>query len=279
MHMPHLPHKDALAACFAPLAVAWTNRTLLGRLILRDVQGRYRGSMLGLAWTLAVPLCTLAVYLFVFMQVFSARWDGGDGSRSQYALIVFSGLILFNFFTECLNRAPGLVLENAAYVKRVVFPLEILPLVSLGSGLLQAVVSSLVYLPCHLLLLGPPPATALFLPLLWLPLLFGLAGLTWFLAALGVYLRDLRHIVGVATTLLLFVSPIFYPVAAVPGWSGTLLRLNPLTPVLEAVRGALYFGRLPSLPAYGLALAASILLARLGLSWFNKARQGFADVV
>lgn len=269
----------ALAAMtLAPALTAWNHRTLLGRLIVRDVQARYRGSMLGLFWALAVPLCTLGVYLFVFLQVFSARWDGGDGSRAQYALILFSGLLLFNCCADCLNRAPGLVLENAGLIKRVVFPLEILPLVCLGSALVQAALGVLVFLPCSLLLLGLPPATAFWVLPLLLPVLLGLAGLVWLLAALGVYLRDLRHLVGVATTLLLFLSPIFYPVSAVAGWPRLLLWLNPLTVALETLRGAFFFGRLPSWPGYLLALVVSALAAGLGHAWFLKARQGFGDV-
>ncbi|OLN26217.1 O-antigen export system permease protein RfbD [Desulfovibrio sp. DV] len=274
---PDLPRPHALAP--AMVAAVWRNRTLLGRLIGRDVRSRYRGSVLGLAWTLAVPLATLGVYLFVFLNVFSARWDGGDGSSAQYALIIFSGLITFNCFAECAGRAPGLLLEYAGYVKRVVFPLEILPLVCLGAGFTHAALASVVFALCYLVLLGPPPATALAVPLLVLPFVFALAGLVWGLAALGVYLRDLRHAVGVVTTLLLFVSPVFYPVSAVSGWGRTLISLNPLTPLLEAVRQALFFGHLPSLAGYLLALALSAVAACLGFALFQKARQGFADVV
>jgi len=263
----------------SPLRAAWDNRTLISRLIVRDIQSRYRGTMLGLAWALGVPLATLAVYLFVFMHVFSVRWDEGHGSRAEYALILFAGLIAFNLFAECLNRAPSLLLENVGYIKRVVFPLEILPFVSLGSALVHAALSGLVLLACHLAVLGLPPLTALLMPLTFVPLILWVLGLSWLLAALGVYLRDIKPLVGVATTLLLFVSPVFYPVSAVQGTVRALLWLNPLTPLLEDIRLELFGGQAPPFSSMLLAFFLSYLAAWLGFAWFAKTRPGFADVV
>lgn len=268
-----------VASPFPMFASAWRHRTLIARLGIREVQSRYRGTVLGLAWALGVPLATLAVYLFVFGNVFSAKWDGGSGSKAEYALILFTGLIAFNLIAECANRAPGLMLENAGYIKRVVFPLEVLPWVCLGAALFHAALSGVVLLGCYYAFLGSPPLSALFLPLAILPLVFWSLGLLWFFSSLGVYLRDLRPLVHVATTLLLFLCPVLYPVSAVKGGARILLWLNPLTYVLEDLRQILFLGKAPPWPSSLASLSLSLVAAWLGYCWFMKTKTGFADVV
>lgn len=270
---PPMPLPNHLFASF------WKNRTLIARLVVRDIHARYRGTLLGLAWAVGVPLATVLIYLFVFMHVLAVRWDGGSGTKAEYALILFAGLIVFNFFAECVNRAPGLMLEDITYIKRVVFPLEVLPWVCLAVALFHALVSACILLACHLVLIGSFPATALLAPLACLPLAFFSLGVMWFLASLGVYLRDLKLMVGVATTFLLFLSPVFYPLSAAQGWARTLLRCNPLTQVLENVRGGLFFGTPPEWPDFAWAFVASLLVSWLGYAWFMKTKPGFADVV
>jgi len=266
-----LPHQ--------PFLSLWTNRTLVARLVVRDIQNRYRGTMLGLAWALGVPLATVAVYLIVFVHVLSVQWNGGNGPTGEYALILFASVIVFNFFAECLNRAPGLMLEDTSYIKKVVFPLEILPWVSIFVALFHSFLSACILLACYLALLGLPPLSALAAPMACLPLVLFTLGLSWLFSALGVYLRDLRPLVNVATTFMLFLSPVFYPLSAVKGLGRTLFCLNPLTQVLEDVRGGLFWGILPDLPMFLTALAGSAVVAWLGFCWFMKTRQGFADVV
>lgn len=257
----------------------WANRTLIRRLVVRNIQSRYRGMLFGLAWSVGLPLTTALIYLFVFMNVLNVRWEGGDGSRAQYALILFAGLIIFNFFAECVNRAPGLMLEDASYIKRVVFPLEILAWVSILDALFHAALGSAVLLVCCVVLLGKIPLTALFAPVACLPLVFFTLGLTWFLSSLGVYLRDLKPLTQVATTLLLFLSPVFYPLSAVKGWTGTLLGWSPLAWAIEDVRNGLFFGVMPQWASFSFSLLLSLATAWLGYVWFLKTRQGFADVV
>lgn len=255
------------------------HRDLLRALAAREILGRYRGSVLGLAWSLLNPLLMLAVYTFVFSVVLQARWPGGTGTRTEFALVLFTALVAYGIFSECVNRAPGLVLGNPNYVTKVVFPLELLPVVSLLSALFHAGISLGVWLGFHLVVQGLPPATALLLPLALLPLLLMVLGLSWFLASLGVFLRDVSQVVGVLTTVLLFLSPIFYAVESVPAEFAAVMRWNPLTPVIEQVRDVLLWGRGLDWAAWSLQVLASALAAWLGFAWFQKTRRGFADVL
>ena len=257
----------------------WRNRSLAKALVQREVVGRYRGSVMGILWSFFNPIFMLAVYTFVFSVVFKARWSGGSESKTEFALILFAGLIVFNLFAECFNRAPGLILANVNYVKKVVFPLEILPWVALGSALFHAMISLGVWFIAYLILFGVPHITVLLLPLVFLPFLLFVMGLTWALASLGVYLRDVTQFIGLVTTATMFLSPIFYPVSALPEAYRHLLLLNPLTPVIEQAREVLYWGKVPDMTILSAYLLASAFIAWLGFAWFQKTRKGFADVL
>lgn len=261
------------------IASFWRNRELTLTLIRRDVLGRYRGSALGILWSFFHPLFMLAVYTFVFSVVFKARWGGGSGSKAEFALVLFAGLIVFNLFAECINRSPDLVLRNANYVKRVVFPLEILPWVAIGSALFHSVISLVVWLVFYAVLFGLPKVTILLLPGVILPTILFIAGLCWFFAALGVYLRDISQVTTILVTVTMFLSPIFYPSSALPANLKPLLFLNPLTPTLEQFRGVLLWGKVPDPKLWLVYLAISALMAWLGFAWFQKVRRGFADVI
>lgn len=257
----------------------WRNRELILSLTRRDVMGRYRGSVMGLLWSFFNPLFMLAVYTFVFSVVFNARWGEGTGSKTEFALVLYAGLIVFNVVSECLNRAPTLILANANYVKKVVFPLEILPWVALGSALFHAAIGLGVWLLAYMALFGLPHATVVLLPLIIVPLLLFVLGITWGLASLGVYLRDVAQVVGIATTVLLFMSPIFYPITALPEAYRSALYLNPLTPAIEQVRAVLYWGRGLDGSVVAVSWVAAIAFAWAGFAWFQKTRKGFADVI
>ena len=270
------------AASLAPLevfAVGWRHRTLIDRLARREISAKYRGAILGPLWSLLTPLMMLAVYTFLFSVVFQSRWGGGGGGRGEFALLFFSGLIIFTILSEPMLRAPTLMLENVSYIKKVVFPLEIMPWVCLEVALFNGAVSFAVLILFYLLVFGLPPVTALLLPLVLLPLCLATLGITWFLASVGVFLRDIRQLVGAATTALMFLSPIFYPVTAVPESYRWLLFANPLTVTLEASKDVLFWGRLPDLGLLAVCLALSWLVAWLGYAWFMKTRKAFADVV
>ena len=255
------------------------NRNLIKTLVKREVIGRYRGSIFGILWSFFNPVFMLIIYTFVFSVVFKSRWTGGSDSRTEFALVLFAGLIVFNLFAECFNRAPGLILANVNYVKKVVFPLEILPWVSLGSAFFHTLVSLSVWLLAYIILFGLPHATVLLMPLVILPLLLFIMGISWGLAALGVYLRDVSQLIGMATTVLMYLSPIFYPVTALPEKYRPLLMLNPLTPTIGQAREVLYWAKLPDVTLWSFSLVGSALIAWLGFAWFQKTRKGFADVL
>ena len=257
----------------------YRNRSLVKALIQREVVGRYRGAYMGILWSFFNPVFMLAVYTFVFSVVFKARWSAGSTSKTEFALILFAGLIMFNFFAECINRAPSLIISNVNYVKKVVFPLEVLPWVILGSALFHTFVSVCVWLLAYVFMFGTPHLSLLLLPLVMLPLVFFIMGVTWALASLGVYLRDVAQFIGIITTVLMFLSPIFYPVTALPEQYRHLLNFNPLTPAIELARKVMFWGEAPDFVILGAYLVLSILIACLGFAWFQKTRKGFADVL
>jgi lipopolysaccharide transport system permease protein len=172
-----------------------------------------------------------------------------------------------------------LILSNVNYVKKVVFPLEILPWVALGSAMFYALISLGVWLSAYLILFGKPHITLLLLPLVILPLLLFIMGLTWGLASLGVYLRDVSQFIGIVITVLMFLSPVFYPSSALPEEFRYLLLLNPLTPAIEQARDVLFWGKMPDMTIWSVYLLGATLVAWLGFAWFQKTRRGFADVL
>ncbi|MGD9503823.1 MAG: ABC transporter permease [Syntrophobacteraceae bacterium] len=260
-------------------ASLWHNRDLTKALIKREVVGRYRGSLLGLLWSFFNPVFMLTVYTFVFSYVFKARWNVGSESKTEFALVLFVGLFIFNFFAECINRAPTLIITNVNYVKKVVFPLETLAVISLGSAMFHMLVTLIVWFAFYCILFGLPQPTAALLPLVLLPLVLITLGLSWLLTSLGVYLRDVVQVVGILTTTLMFLSPIFYPISALPPAYQRLLFLNPLTTVIEQARDVLIWGKMPNWIYWTIYLGASFLVAWLGFAWFQKTRKGFADVL
>jgi lipopolysaccharide transport system permease protein len=206
------PHQAPSPTPVAMFVSLWRNRQLIWQMTHREVVGRYRGSVLGLAWSFFNPVLMLIVYTFVFSVVFKARWNvSGGESKTDFAIILFTGMIVFNLFAEIVNRAPGLIIYNVNYVKKVVFPLEILSWVALGSVLFHSLVSLSVLLLAQFILNQSLPWTVMLFPLVLFPLILSSLGAAWFLAAIGVYVRDVGQITGVITTILMFLSAVFYP--------------------------------------------------------------------
>lgn len=257
----------------------WRHRGLVTLLVKREIAGRYRGSVLGLVWSFFHPLLMLATYTFVFSVVFQARWGGQGDSKFEFALVLFAGLIVYTLFAECLNRAPSLILSNVNYVKRVVFPLEVLAWVSLGSSLFHLLISFCVWLGAYVFVFGAPPSTVYLFPLMLLPLIFITLGLSWIFAALGVYVRDVGQVVGVLTSVLMFLTPIFYPITILPPDFQFWLSLNPLTSIIGWARDVLIWGHAPGWLAFGLFTLVTLGVAWFGFAWFQKTRKGFADVL
>lgn len=258
----------------------WNNRQLIRQMTQREVVGRYRGSFMGLAWSFFHPVLMLSVYTFVFSVVFKVRWGiDGEESKAGFAIALFVGMIIHGLFAECVNRAPTLILSNVNYVKRVVFPLEILPMVAMISTLFQSFVSIAVLLTVVVIVKGFLYWTVVLLPVVLLPLTFVTIGISWFLASLGVFARDIAQITGIATTVMMFLSPVFYPISALPKAYQPWLMANPLTFIIEQARDVLLFGHLPAWGSLFIYCVVSILIAWAGFWWFQKTRKGFADVL
>lgn len=256
----------------------WGRRHLILRMTWRDISGRYRGSAGGLVWSLVTPILMLGVYTAVFSGIFQARWSQG-GSPLGYALQLFVGLIIHGLVAECLNKAPLLIVENVSYVKRVLFPLDTLPMINLLSALFHAVVSMLVLIIFVLIVEHRLPLTILWLPVVIAPYLVFLAGLSWFLAALGAYLRDIAQLMSLVTMILMFMSPIFYPISMLPESLHLIFRLNPLTLIIEQARAVVLTGVMPDLVSLSLYLALSLVWAWASLAAFHRMKKGFADVL
>ncbi len=255
------------------------NRELIWQLSKREVSLRYSGSFLGVIWSFINPLMMLLVYSFVFGTVFGARWHGADGANSNFALLMFIGLLLHGLFAECLLKSTTIILANTNYVKKVIFPLEILPWTVLGSALFHFMAGLVVLLILQVILLGKIEVTIFLLPLVLLPYAIGLMGISWFAAALGVYFRDLTQIGGTISSVMLFLSPIFYSAETIPERYRGYILANPLTAVIEQSRNIIVYGRFPELlPMLYICLVGVVLYA-LGFLFFNKTRKGFSDVL
>ena len=266
-----------------PLAMArnlWRYRGLLKQFTYREIQKRYRGSYLGVLWSIITPLVMLLAYTFVFSIIFKAKWKNlGLEGISDFALVMFSGIIAFNVFAECVSQAPLLMLNNPNYVKKVVFPIEILPLSLLGSVLFHSVISLGILIIGQLIFYHKIQWTLVFLPLVFLPLSMLSAGFTWFLSGLGVFVRDIGNFIVVAVQLLFFVTPIFYPPSAVPEHLRFVLWLNPLHPIVEDVRRVTMWGMPPDWPLWGLTTILSAIAALIGYMFFMRLKGAYADVL
>lgn len=257
----------------------WKNRKLVKQLIVRETQARYKSTMLGLLWLIMTPLFMLSIYAFVFSSILKAKWPNSSNSEFEFAIILYCGLIVFTLFAEILNRSPNLILDNVNYVKKVVFPVEILPFVAIGSALFQALISYVVLLVFCLLHYGYLHWTLVFFPLILLPFIILLSGISLLLSALGVFIRDIGQIVGVAVTGLMFVSPLFFPLSALPEGIRPYIYLNPITFIIEQMREIIIWGHLPNWPGLLLYFLVSLFIVWGGYLFFIKIRKGFADVL
>jgi lipopolysaccharide transport system permease protein len=271
-----------------PIALArqiWRHRDLVRQLTWREVTGRYRSSLLGFGWSFITPLVTLSAYTFVFGLIFRARWPqtatsgSANGGLGSFGLTLFAGLIAFTFFAECLTRAPGIITASPNYVKKVVFPLEVLPVSVVGSALFHAAISIIVLLVAHQAIQGVVDWTAVFLPIVFVPLALLALGTTWFFASVGVFFRDAVHTVVLMAQVLMFMTPVFYPIDAVPPSFRWILELNPLTPLVENARRVTVQGQLPDWPSLGLSFVVGSLVAIVGYAWFVSTKRAFADVI
>lgn len=257
----------------------WTHRHLVSLLIGRNVEASFRGSVLGKAWTALVPLLRLAVYTTVLGFILRVKWPGHHNTPLETALLYFVGLTLYDFFMEAINTAPGLMLENVNFVKKVVFPLEILPVAALGASLVRLCITSVILIIFFLFIRGLPPLASLSIPLVIAPYALVALGTVWFLSALGAYVRDLRQLIGVLALVMMYLSPIFFPLAVVPVSLRPVFYANPLAFPIESTRAALFAGQWPNWVALLVYAAVAWCFAAAGYYWFLRVKPGFADVV
>lgn len=246
----------------------------------REVVGRYKGSAMGLLWSFLNPVFMLMVYTFFFSVVFKARWGlDSNESKTQFAFVLFVGMIVHSLFAEVLNRSPSLILSNVNYVKKVIFPLEILPVISMGAALFHSFASLAVLLIAFVIFNSYLHWTVIFTPLVLLPLVILTLGCAWALASLGVFIRDVGQTIGIITTIMMFLSPVFFPVTALPEAYRPFIMANPLTFIIEQAREVFIWGRPPNWAGLGIYTLAATAIAWLGYIWFQKTRKGFADVL
>jgi len=255
------------------------NKTLIRQFIRRDITSRYKGSLLGVIWTIIMPIVMLIIYTFVFGFVFKSRWGSEPNNKMAYALVLFCGITTFNLFGEIVTRSPSIILSNSNFVKKVVFPLEILPVSLLGSALVNFFIGFIIIILGYVIFLGVPHITVLLLPIVIAPLLLLSIGLSWVLASLGVYFRDIGQITGILIQALMYLTPIFYPLSAVPIGLRGLYDLNPLAFFVEMTRDILIWGIVPNMIDLCIWLFVTFLIAVFGYTWFQKTKRGFADVV
>ncbi|WP_243039092.1 ABC transporter permease [Dyella sedimenti] len=261
----------------APLSVLLQNRSLYVRLVSRDVELRYKGSMLGVVWSMINPLALLAVFSFVFGVVMRARW--GESGSVNFSLLIYSGLVLFILLSDVINKAPLLIIQNSNYVKKVVFPLEVLPAVTVGSALVNLALALLILLVGQLWFGGGITWTWLLLPVVLAPFVMMNLGLVFFLSSLGVYLRDIAQLTGIVVMVLMYMSPILYPVSMVPEEYRPWLSLNPLSIPVSALREITLYGQMPDWAALGIYALVSYVMLIAGFWWFHRTKNGFADVI
>ncbi len=262
------------------MASFFDNRALIFQLTRRAITGRYRGSIAGVGWSLAIPILMLIVYTFVFGFVFKMRFNQATGgSNLGFAAFLFSGIVVHGFMAECLNRAPSLVTGNAQYVKKIVFPLQCLAWVVIFTALFQTTISVLILSLFLLVVNGVVYWTALLAPLVLLPLMIMASGAIWIIGGLSVYMRDFAQLMGVLTTLMLFLGPVFYPLNVIPSPLRYVFYLNPITAIIEQMRRIMIDGEMPDWTVLGIYTVVALLLARIALALFNRMRGGFADVL
>lgn len=275
------PHSVKSTSIFFLLKSVFENRHLIYQMTKREITGRYRGSIMGLLWSFINPILMLTVYTFVFSVVFKARWGTGSvsESKSDFAVILFVGLIVHTLFAEALMRAPTLILGNVNYVKKVVFPLEILSMTSIASVLFHSLISLIVLMSAFFIFNGYIHWTIVFIPLVFFPLIIVSLGLSWLLSSLGVFIRDVGQTIAILTMILMFLSPIFYPVSALPEKFQHVIMLNPLTFIIEQSRNVIIWGKMPDFMGLALYSLSALCLMWLCFIWFQKTRKGFADVL
>jgi lipopolysaccharide transport system permease protein len=250
---------------------------LIAQLVRRDVLLKYRGSFLGITWSFLYPLLLLATFTLVFGSVIGSKW-GTRGSGVDLALFIYCGLLVFTPFAEVAGTTPRLLQSYQAYVKKIIFPTEILPLVSVLSATVHGLVN-LAILVLVAVFAGHMHIMLLLVPLVLLPAWLFILGMAWFLAAVGAYVRDLIHVMPVLIQLTMFLSPVFYPVEAAPALLRQVHLVNPLAMAMQDTRRAVLEGLSPQWGIWFAMLVIGLAVAILGYKFFQHRKEEFADVL
>ncbi len=275
--------REALATAIGraftyPFLTVWQNRSLIRVMVRRDILGRYRGSFGGAFWTIINPLLLMLTYFYVFGVILKSRFPG-DPSRSGFALYFLAGMLPWLAFSEAVGRSPSVMLEHRNFVKKLVFAVETLPVNLVASGLVSGVFATLLFAIVLLVVRHSVPATVLWLPALLAPQILFTAGLSWFLAALGVFVRDLGQILGFLLTIWFFATPICYPEESMPASLVPLFSKNPIYVLVRGYRAIFLQGQAPAFgPLWKLWLVSGIVFV-LGHAWFYKLRKSFPDLI
>jgi lipopolysaccharide transport system permease protein len=261
-----------------PFTSIWRNRNLISSMTRRDVTQRYRGSAGDVLWTVLHPVLLMATYFFVFGVVLQSRF-GADQSRTAWAFYFLAGMLPWLGMSEAIGRAPNGILENRVLVKKVVFPVEILPVTHVISGLVTQAFATAVFILALLAVRQHVPAAVVWLPALIIPQLLFTLGFSWFLSATGVYLRDIGQMIGFFLTLWFFLTPICYPETSLPPGAAEILTKNPVYVLVRSYRAILLDGSAPPLEALGKLWIVAFVVFLGGHAWFYKLRRSFADVI
>lgn len=274
------PHANPSTTPISLIKSVITHRNLIITLTNKEITSRYKGSFLGTTWAILTPIIMVSVFTFVFGSIFNSKWPGTENPGGiNYAAALFSGLLLFSFFSEIVSRAPGLILENASYVKKVVFPLDILSVVHTLAATVQLLIAYGTLLFIIMLSDWSISWSALWVPAIVLPLIAFSLGVSWIISALGVYIRDISQIIAPALTATMFLSPIFYELSTVKPSVQWLYKLNPLTYAIQSSRAALLHNTPPQMMNLALYAVICTVFAFVGYAIFQKTKRGFSDVI
>jgi lipopolysaccharide transport system permease protein len=274
---PHAAHPTSLAALVQSI---WRHKGLIATLSRREIEGRYKGSLLGIFWSFLTPALMVTVFTFVFGEIFNARWAGAKTeSHFDFAAALFTGLLVYNLFSECIGKAPALITSNPVYVKKIIFPLETLSIVTGIAALFHFAIAYAVVILLVAASNWTLSWTILFTPIVIAPLIVMITGFTWMLSALGVFIRDIGQIITPALTAMMFLSPIFYPLSSVSPKYSWMYSINPITFTIEQLRDVLLHQKGPDWAGLTMYSAISLTIAYAGFLFFQKIRKGFSDVI
>lgn len=264
---------------FKIMSSVFYHRKLIIQLSKKEIKAKYKGSYLGFLWSLITPIIMLLIYTLVFGVIFQSKWDIEVNNTHYFAMVLFIGLTTFNIFSEVIVGSVNIISNNVNYVKKVIFPLEILPIVVLCTSLFQNSINFLIIIAFSFLFLDIFSISILILPFYMLPFLLSIIGISWIISSVGVYIKDLNQVIGSLISGLLFLSPVFYPLEAIPDKFKPYFDLNPLTIIISDVRRIVLFGEIPSVLSWCGALIISVLILSLGYKFFNSVKRGFSDVL